>query len=137
MQDSDFSRCMDVGHLWKDGWDPQDFLPSWLAKTRLIHLHGMEARPKATVSGEILARTLPETPLRTQLRSLFGPAPRDHKSLHNMPPSCIDSVMHTLWDAGWQGVLNIEVFHTEDFVRSHETILRSYDRYLARSNAHA
>ena len=137
VQDSDFSRCMDVGHLWKDGWDPQDFLPSWLAKTRLIHLHGMEARPKATVSGEILARTLPETPLRTQLRSLFGPAPRDHKSLHNMPLSCIDSVMHTLWDAGWQGVLNIEVFHTEDFVRSHETILRSYDRYLARSNAHA
>lgn len=137
VEDSAFSRCLDVGHLWKDGFDPQDFLPSWLSRTRIIHLHGMEAQSNAPVPAEVLARTLPQTRLRGKLRTLFGPLPRDHKSLHHMPDACVDSVMHSLWDTGWQGVLNLEVFHTDDFVRSHEAILRSHDRYLARSNAHA
>jgi sugar phosphate isomerase/epimerase len=38
------SRTTDVGHLWKMGHDPLDFLPSWLPRTRVIHIHGLAER---------------------------------------------------------------------------------------------
>jgi sugar phosphate isomerase/epimerase len=38
------SRCVDIGHLWVDGHDPQPYLEQWLPATRVIHLHGLAGR---------------------------------------------------------------------------------------------
>ena len=38
------SRCVDVGHLWLDGHDPLPYLQQTLARTRVIHLHGIDRR---------------------------------------------------------------------------------------------
>ena len=34
-----YSRCLDVGHIWKDGGDPAPVLAAWLPRVRVIHLH--------------------------------------------------------------------------------------------------
>ena len=39
-----YSRCLDVGHIWKDGGDPAPVLAAWLPRVRVIHLHGLEPR---------------------------------------------------------------------------------------------
>lgn len=38
------SRCVDIGHLWKDGSDPGAYLMSSLPRTRVVHLHGIQQR---------------------------------------------------------------------------------------------
>jgi sugar phosphate isomerase/epimerase len=38
------SRCVDIGHLWRDGHDPLPYLADRLARTRVIHLHGIATR---------------------------------------------------------------------------------------------
>ncbi len=38
------SRCVDIGHLWRDGHDPLPFLERCLPRTRVIHLHGIAER---------------------------------------------------------------------------------------------
>ena len=38
------SRCIDIGHLWKDKRDPAPILEKWLPHTRHIHLHGLADR---------------------------------------------------------------------------------------------
>jgi sugar phosphate isomerase/epimerase len=38
------SRCVDIGHLWCDGHDPLPYLERALARTRVIHLHGINGR---------------------------------------------------------------------------------------------
>lgn len=38
------SRTTDVGHMWKMGIDPLPLLDSWLARTRVIHIHGLGER---------------------------------------------------------------------------------------------
>jgi sugar phosphate isomerase/epimerase len=38
------SRCMDIGHLWQDGHDPLPYMEAYLARTRVIHLHGIATR---------------------------------------------------------------------------------------------
>lgn len=125
------SRCLDAGHLWKDGWNPCDFLSAWLDRTRVIHLHGMEPRLNTAVPDAVARRSLPATALRTDFLARFGACPRDHRSLCHIPEPYLDAVMHCLWRSGWQGVLNLEVFATNDFLSSHEAIMRSYERYLA------
>jgi len=35
------SRCVDVGHLWLEGYDPRPYLEEALPRTRVIHLHGI------------------------------------------------------------------------------------------------
>lgn len=36
------SRCIDIGHLWKEGRDPLPHLAEHLGHTRVIHLHGLD-----------------------------------------------------------------------------------------------
>ena len=38
------SRCVDIGHLWLDGHDPTPYLRVALARTRVIHIHGIAER---------------------------------------------------------------------------------------------
>lgn len=38
------SRCIDIGHLWLEGHDPLPYLRKHLARTRVIHLHGIHKR---------------------------------------------------------------------------------------------
>jgi sugar phosphate isomerase/epimerase len=38
------SCCVDVGHLWKQETDPMPCLDAWLARTRVVHLHGVGTR---------------------------------------------------------------------------------------------
>jgi len=37
-------RCVDVGHLWRDGHDPIPYLARAIANTRVIHIHGIAER---------------------------------------------------------------------------------------------
>lgn len=135
--DTPYSRCVDVGHFWKDGWDPAPFLEMWLPRTRIMHFHGLESRLGRPVPEGVAARTLPMTGMRARLTKMFGILPKDHRSLRFMPPDCIDTVMHALWNTGYDGVLNLEMFHMDDFTASHEAIMRSWERYGAGENRHA
>lgn len=132
-----YSRCIDVGHFWKDGWDPALFLDSWLPRTRIIHFHGMESRLGKPVPETVAARTLPMVGLRKELADKFSMWPKDHKSLKYMPDECVDTVMHTLWRSGYDKVLNLEMFHIDDFTASHAVIMRSWERYEAQGASHA
>ncbi len=136
---SDYSRCLDIGHVWKNGADPALILEAWLPRVRVIHLHGLRARKKDERPA-VATDNFPEgeqardlryiSPLSSRLFELFGLWPRDHTSLRLMPPDSIDAVMHALWDKGFSGVLNLEVFNFEDFTASHAILLQSWQRYL-------
>lgn len=133
-----YSRCLDIGHIWKDGGDPGPVLADWLPRVRVIHLHGLEPRgiePSAagdTLSGSALfasGRESSERPV-SSLFQRFGPHPRDHTSLRLMPPECLDAVLHPLWETGFSGVLTLEVFSFDDFTASHAAILQSWERRI-------
>ena len=102
------SRCLDVGHIWKDGGDPVPVLETWLERVRVIHLHGLELR-----EGRV----------------------RDHLSLRNMAQERIDAVMHPLWKRGFSGVLTLEVFTAEAFRESYARLLVSYEHFVRISAA--
>ena len=93
--------------------------PDRMRRSELILKPGMELAP------EKLAER--------NLSRLFGPRPRDHKSLRLMPPEFVDDVMHPLWKTGFSGVLNLEVFSVEDFTASHAVLMQSWERYAASS----
>ena len=38
------SRCVDIGHFWRQGLDPLPHLHEWQARTRVIHIHGIGER---------------------------------------------------------------------------------------------
>ena len=44
------ARCIDIGHLWLNQCDPQDELDAHLARTRVIHLHGVAERDHAALT---------------------------------------------------------------------------------------
>jgi sugar phosphate isomerase/epimerase len=44
------SRCVDVGHLWRQGRDPLSHLQEWQARTRVVHLHGIGKRDHQTLA---------------------------------------------------------------------------------------
>ncbi len=52
-----FSRCLDIGHIWKDGGDPTPVLDAWLPRVRVIHLHGL--RPRHGAPHALHATTAP------------------------------------------------------------------------------
>jgi sugar phosphate isomerase/epimerase len=41
---SQVGRCVDVGHLWRDGHDPIPYLARALERMRVIHIHGIAER---------------------------------------------------------------------------------------------
>lgn len=141
------SRCLDVGHIWKDGGDPAPVLVAWLPRVRVVHLHGLEPSASANISsvpagastdafaGNAARERFPSRlpPRLPDLLRRFGPRPRDHKSLRLMPPDRLDAVTHPLWKAGFSGVLNLEVFAFDDFIASHAALLRSWERYAETS----
>lgn len=126
-----YSRCLDIGHIWKDGGDPAPVLAQWLPRARVVHLHGLQPRESAASApgGFSGGGGGPSKRMSSRLFRLFGPRPRDHTSLRLMPPDCIDAVIHPLWDAGFAGVLVLEVFTFADFSASHDLLLQSWERY--------
>ncbi len=44
VQQTQVSRCVDVGHLWLDGVEPLPYLKAALPLTRVIHIHGLAER---------------------------------------------------------------------------------------------
>lgn len=104
LEGSPLSRCLDAGHIWKDGRNPAPVLEDWFARIRLVHLHGLDVYPP------------------------LGKKPHDHRSLRAMPPEALDAVMHPLWNRNFAGVVNLEVFTPEDLAASHEALLGSWER---------
>ena len=43
-EDTVVAQCIDIGHLWKEGENPIDYLDMCLHRTRVIHLHGIKER---------------------------------------------------------------------------------------------
>ncbi|MFO7635580.1 MAG: cobamide remodeling phosphodiesterase CbiR [Caldilinea sp.] len=96
-------RCVDVGHLWLDGHDPQPALCAAWRRLRVIHLHGVIDDP--------------------------AHSNRDHRSLAIMAPDAVDSVVHLLLRNGYTGVLTLEVFGEDDFWSSLDALHASIQRY--------
>lgn len=44
------SLCIDIGHLWRDGYDAQTYLQAHLGKARVVHLHGVNERDHASLA---------------------------------------------------------------------------------------
>lgn len=42
--DKNLMRCVDVGHLWRQGGDPIRHLNEHITRTRVVHLHGIHTR---------------------------------------------------------------------------------------------
>jgi sugar phosphate isomerase/epimerase len=38
------SRCIDIGHLWYDSYDPIPYLKKYLDRTKVLHIHGISGR---------------------------------------------------------------------------------------------
>ena len=85
---ADTGRCVDVGHLWLDGFEPAPWLRAAGARLRVVHIHG--------VAGD-------------------GAARRDHQSLAHMTAEEVDAVVATLLEIDYRGVLSMEVFEEADF----------------------
>jgi sugar phosphate isomerase/epimerase len=58
------SRCVDIGHLWKDGHDAIPYLRAALPRTRVIHLHGMGDRDHRSLA------VMPDAPVVAVLDEL-------------------------------------------------------------------
>ncbi len=97
------SRCLDGGHIWKDGGKPELLLDTWRPALRILHVHGLKELP----SGKV----------------------RDHVSLSHMAQHDIDAFFFPLWREGFSWVVTLEVFSFADFQESHRCLLASYERY--------
>jgi sugar phosphate isomerase/epimerase len=82
-------RCVDVGHLWLDGYDPVAHLLTAWPRLRVIHLHG--------VSDDSTQRH------------------RDHRSVALTAPDRLDRVIQLLLQRCYTGVLTLEIFGEADF----------------------
>lgn len=86
------ARCVDVGHLWLDGYDPLPYLDAAVAPA-VIHLHGVGYAP---ARGRVV----------------------DHLALDCTPRAQLDAVCRWLLAREFRGVVTLEVFGPEDFTRS-------------------
>jgi sugar phosphate isomerase/epimerase len=84
--------ALDVGHLHRDGQALAELVGHFLPRTRVVQWHGTDA------SG------------------------RDHRSLAHVPREQARWLLSTLHDAGYRGVLTLEVFRPEDFRESLELV---------------
>jgi len=102
------ARCVDIGHLWLDGYDPIHHLRAAWRWLRIVHLHGV----------------------------LDDPAQpnRDHRSLALMPERTIDGVVHFLLRHQFRGVLTLEIFGEEDFWSSLDALRVSIQRFERGTN---
>jgi sugar phosphate isomerase/epimerase len=95
------SRCVDVGHLWRDGQDPLPSLARAQEQLRVVHLHGVDAD----------AHTAP-----------------DHRSLALADPVALDAVVGYLLHTRFGGVVTLEVFGEADFAASLAALKESVER---------
>jgi sugar phosphate isomerase/epimerase len=94
------ARCVDIGHLWKDGREVADLLPRWLPQAAHVHLHGLDpADPR-----------------------------RDHRPLDGMAPTTLDRAVGPLLASGFRGAVTLEVFSFAQFQSSRRALLASIER---------
>ncbi len=62
---------------------------------------------------------------RTRVVHVHGVADRDHKSLAHVPPEKLETVVGVLLEAGYAGVVTLEIFNEEDFHSSREALERA------------
>ncbi|NMC52453.1 MAG: sugar phosphate isomerase/epimerase [Chloroflexi bacterium] len=88
------SGCLDIGHLWVDGWDAAALLSNGVdwPRVRVVHLHGI------------------------------APQGRDHHSLAFQPHAELAAVFDLLARNQFSGVLTLEVFGEEDFLSSLQVV---------------
>ena len=92
-------RCIDVGHLLKQLHpDPFGYLTANLCRCRILHLHGLDT------------------------------AGHDHQSIGLLPPDFLDRLLTILLDAGYDGVLTMEVFEQDDYQSSWTAVQESLQR---------
>jgi len=82
------SVALDVGHLARDGVPFDAVLARNLGRSRVVQWHGTD------------------------------PSGRDHRSLRHYPRGDALRLVRALRDAGWQGVLTLEVFREDDLDES-------------------
>lgn len=99
IRNTSYSRCLDIGHIWKDDKNPLPILTEWLPKIRVLHLHGVK-------------------------NGVF-----DHNSLKYMSTIQVDAVMHRLWQKHFAGVVTLEMFSVDDFDISCKILLQSWNRF--------
>jgi sugar phosphate isomerase/epimerase len=63
------ARCVDVGHLWRDGHDPIPHLEHRLDRTKVIHIHGVAERDHRSL--ERMPRAELERVVRLLVRRAF------------------------------------------------------------------
>lgn len=44
LEGTPYSRCFDIGHVWKDGHKPELLWEKWHSRIRMCHLHGLAER---------------------------------------------------------------------------------------------
>lgn len=44
------SRCIDIGHLWVDGYDPITYLINHIDRAKVLHIHGISERDHKSLS---------------------------------------------------------------------------------------
>ncbi len=129
---TDYSRCLDIGHIWKDARDPLSIIPLYLEKTRLVHLHGLETRGSLKVDIE----NYKISPTAENVLSFYGEKVRDHKGLAFIPHAWLDDALHTLWKNNYNNVITLEIFDAEAFNISHKAVLASRARFDNKSSSY-
>jgi sugar phosphate isomerase/epimerase len=95
----DVSRCVDIGHLWRDGHDPLHHLLAALPRTRVIHFHGVAERDHKSLAhmspsqvNPVIAALLDREFQGVLTLEVFGEEDF-HSSL-----ATLQSSLRTLWD---------------------------------------
>jgi sugar phosphate isomerase/epimerase len=44
------SRCIDIGHLWYDDYDPIPYLKKHIDRAKVLHIHGVSGRDHKSLS---------------------------------------------------------------------------------------